>query len=366
MMICHMRSSLFQVVEQLGTTCWTSSSETKLLGLPWNKKRDTLAVAFPRDAAEATKREVLAKVARIYDPLGLASPTSLTGKLIYRDICDSKVGWDAKLPEHLRKQWGKWWSELPAHITVERPLASHRQEIAIHAFGDASTHGVCTAVYAVVKQEQGTTQRLVRAKSRLAKRNLTIPRLELVASHMAVNLATNVRTVLDTVPVAVHCWSDSAVALYWIHGQGEYRQFVANRVRKINQHENVQWHHVPTDDNPADLGSRGGSVVNAYKWHKGPTWLSDPSQWPPDKTLEASAESKAEGKITREIFATAMPVHDSLEQLLDKYELWKVLRVGAWMRRFIQNSKLTAGNRESGPLTTAETEAQIKWWVKRA
>ena len=351
--------------QQLGT----SSSETKLLGLPWNKKRDTLAVAFPRDAAEATKREVLSKVARIYDPLGLASPTTLTGKLIYRDICDSKVGWDSKLPGHLRKQWDKWWSELPAHITVERPLGPHRQpiqEIALHAFGDASTHGVCTAVYAVVKQEQGTTQRLVCAKSRLAKRNLTIPRLELVASHMAVNLATNVRAVLDTVPVAVHCWSDSTVALYWIHGQGEYRQFVANRVRKINQHENVQWHHVPTADNPADLGSRGGSVVNAEKWHKGPTWLSDPSQWPPDKTLEASAESKAEAKITREIFATAMPVHDSLDQLLDKYELWKVLRVGAWMRRFIQNSKLAAGNRESGPLTTAETEAQIKWWIKRA
>ena len=38
--------------QQLGT----SSSDTKLLGLPWNKKRDTLAVAFPRDAAEATKR----------------------------------------------------------------------------------------------------------------------------------------------------------------------------------------------------------------------------------------------------------------------------------------------------------------------
>ena len=37
--------------QQLGT----SSSETKLLGLPWNKKRDTLAVAFPRDAARRTR-----------------------------------------------------------------------------------------------------------------------------------------------------------------------------------------------------------------------------------------------------------------------------------------------------------------------
>ena len=51
-------------------------------------------------------------------------------------------------------------------------------------------------VYAVVQQESGKVQRLVTAKSRLAKTNLTIPRLELVAWHMAVNLAVNVRNAL--------------------------------------------------------------------------------------------------------------------------------------------------------------------------
>ena len=146
-------------------------------------------------------------------------------------------------------------------------LASHRQpiqEVTLHAFGDASTRGVSAAVYAVVRQERETTQALVCAKSRLAKRNLTIPRLELVAGHMAINLATNVQAALNTYPVQlpVHCWLDSTVALYWIHGQGEYRQFVSNRVHKIQQHQNVKWHHVPTSENPADLGSRGGSVVD--------------------------------------------------------------------------------------------------------
>ena len=175
----------------------------------------------------------MSKLARIYDPLGLASPTTLTGKLIFRDICDSKLAWDAKLPEHLRKRWDKWWSEVPDHVTVERPLTPHRQpiqEIVLHAFGDASTQGVCTGIYTVVKQEQGTTQGLVCAKSRLAKRNLTIPRLELVAGHMAVNLAANVHTALNNYPVTVHCWLYSTVALYWIHEQGEYRHFGANRV----------------------------------------------------------------------------------------------------------------------------------------
>ena len=41
-------------------------------------------------------------------------------------------------------------------------------------------------MYAVVFQESGTTQGLVSAKARLAKKDLTIPCLELVSAHMAV------------------------------------------------------------------------------------------------------------------------------------------------------------------------------------
>ena len=107
-------------------------------------------------------------------------------------------------------------------------------------------------IYTVVKQEQETMQGLICTKSRLAKHNLMIPRLELVAGHMAVNLAANVRTALYNYPVTVHCWLDSTVAPYWIHRQGEYRQFVAHHVCKIHQHPNVQWHHVPTTENPAN------------------------------------------------------------------------------------------------------------------
>ena len=65
--------------------------------------------------------------------------------------------------------------------------------VELHIFGGASTLGVGTAVYSIVRQQDGTMQTLVAAKSRLAKRGLTIPRLELVSAHMATNLVTNVR-----------------------------------------------------------------------------------------------------------------------------------------------------------------------------
>ena len=70
-------------------------------------------------------------------------------------------------------------------------------KIKLHAFGDASIHGLCAAVYAEVIQASCVTQGLIAAKSRLAKKSLTIPRLELVSGHMAVNLSTNVRAALE-------------------------------------------------------------------------------------------------------------------------------------------------------------------------
>ena len=102
-----------------------------------------------------------------------------------------------------------------------------------------------------------------------------IPRLELVAAHMGANLVSNVEKASITVIWSkTHCWSDSTAALHWINGSGDYRQFVSNRVAKIRGHDRVQWHYVPTKENPADIGSRGGSTVNDKLWTNSPEWLS--------------------------------------------------------------------------------------------
>ena len=111
-------------------------------------------------------------------------------------------------------------------MSVKHTIATFREaidSIQLHALGDASSKGVCTAVYAVVSQESGTSQGLITSKSWLSQKNLTIARRELVAGHMAVNLAVNVRNALQSCDPVVHCWLDSTVALCWIQGSGEYR-----------------------------------------------------------------------------------------------------------------------------------------------
>ena len=355
--------------QQLGEP--STNEGCKLLGLKWNKVDDTLHVSFPTQPATLTKRGILASLAKVYDPLGVVSPTMLEGKLIYREVCELKRSWDEPLPEAVANQWSKWERQLPEAVSILRSLTSHHepiQEVQLHAFGDASGRGVCAAVYAVVTQASGVTQGLVTAKSRLAKKGLTIPRLELVAGHMAVNLAANVRGALQGFTLAknIQCWLDSTVALHWLNGQGEYRQFVANRVNtKIQSHPNTLWRHVPTTVNPTDIGSRGGSVADATLWWNGPSWLTDPSQWPAEIRTQPTDESKAGRKVQRELFAFGVEGSDDLDAVLDKSGLRKAMRVCAWISRFTHNSRHPSAKIE-GALTTEEIAAQELFWVKRA
>lgn len=198
------------------------------------------------------------------------------------------------------QNWVQWGERLPEQLTVPRSLAVHREEvqsIELHAFGDASGKGVAAAVYAVVVQELGVNQGLVVALVRLAKKGLTIPRLDLVSGYMVVNLLTNVTEALEGfLLTAKYCWLYSTVALHWIKSPGEYKQFVSNRVQKIQSHSEVIWRLVGTTDNPADIGSRSGEVSNHPLWWNGPQLLQHKARWPPDIVPNACQETLAEVK----------------------------------------------------------------------
>ena len=310
------------------------SSDSKLLGLGWDKISDTLTVTFPHESLSTTKRGILSKLARIYDPFGLVSPITVAGKMIYREVCDAKWSWDTQVEGDLADRWKVWEGSLPSGETVP-------------------------------------TQTLVAAKSRLAKQGLTIPRLELIGVHMAANLITNVHEALENHSVVrLHCWLDSTVVLYWLQGNGGFKQFVANRVNKIQSHKDIEWHYVPTKDNPADLGSRGTNHLSEL-WRNGPDWLSSPENWPASPVIKSTIESRAEEKIESEIVAcTVQPEakKDSFDALIEAHvtNVWRVLRVCAWVQRFISNLRLMKACRNLGKLPTKGLEERKEWWIKRA
>ena len=59
------------------------------------------------------------------------------------------------------------------------------------------------------------------------------------------------------------------MVLYWLQDKGDFKQFVANHVNKIQSHKAIE----PTKDNQADLGSRGTKQLSKL-WRNGPEWLS--------------------------------------------------------------------------------------------
>ena len=163
----------------------------------------------------------------------------------------------------------------------------------------------------------------------------------------------------------LHCWLDSSVALHWIRGGSEYRQFVANRIQKIQAYPEVTWHHVGTKENPADLGSRGGRVTDNKLWWSAPQWLGNKEACPLDIVTSETTESQSEAKATKEVFGGIVESRDRLDELLEKFCLRKAMRVCAWVSRFVHNSRPTKNKRITGPLKNPEIHDQHTW-IKRA
>ncbi len=109
---------------------------------------------------------------------------------------------------------------------------------------------------------------------------------------------------------------------HWIRGNGQYKQFVANGAAKIQLNGEIQWRYVPTDENPADLASRGGPIKSKELWEKGPKWLQDKSEWPENPVTLSSPASEEEAKVVKEVLNVAKTQEeDQFDHLLERVNL---------------------------------------------
>ena len=89
------------------------------------------------------------------------------------------------------------------------------QLVNLNVFGDTSRTGASVAVYAIVKQKHGSNHGLLVCKSRLSKKDLSVPRLELVAANVNVNNLENTTAALHRYQIkSCYGWSDSMMFLY--------------------------------------------------------------------------------------------------------------------------------------------------------
>lgn len=150
-------------------------------------------------------------------------------------------------------------------------------------FADASSVAYGAVAYLHVKCGSRTHVSFVMAKGRLAPLTpMTIPRLELKAAVLAVQISAIVKKELRLIISATESYSDSEIVLHQLRtSRPRQTAFVAARSNQILAHSSAdQWHYVRSEDNPADACTRG--VVSKdfgpdFQWITGPTFLSDPA-----------------------------------------------------------------------------------------
>jgi hypothetical protein len=218
------------------------------------------------------------------------------------------MGWDDPYDEEMVAEWLDWTKDLPDLKTIKVPRCLKkmdgepiRQEL--HTFADASTKAYCAVSYVVSYYERGeVVSRICMAKARVCPiKHTSVPRLELVAGYAAIRLAAQANKALKFEQKDCYYWTDSKNVFYWVTSSSrEVERFVANRVGRILELSDADnWRWVPTDENPADIGSRGSTVkdlaVNKL-WWEGPDFLIT-GKWPERPPLAKDRVIEPEAKV---------------------------------------------------------------------
>lgn len=149
-------------------------------------------------------------------------------------------------------------NELPLLKQIELPRGIAEDRLSIHSFWDATGSAYTAVVFARVKSRNFISVQLLSARTGIAPKNATIPRLKLMAATIAVRLINSVLQSLTRHVENVTYWSDSTTVLAWLKRDIQWGTFVYNRVKEIRSLSDVsRWRYVSGDLNPGDLPPRG-------------------------------------------------------------------------------------------------------------
>lgn len=173
----------------------------RALGVLWDISADAFTFKVSLEKRPFTRRDVLSVFNTLYDPLGLAAPVIVRGKLLLRSMMANlsnlhPESWDEPLPEEQRLAWEAWCKALqaltllrvPCCYTVASSTGVKKQEL--HTFCDASNNAIGAVSYLRTVQHNGSIQvSFVFGKAKLAPSHATtIPRLELCAAALGIEI----------------------------------------------------------------------------------------------------------------------------------------------------------------------------------
>ncbi|KAL4148738.1 hypothetical protein QTP88_002906 [Uroleucon formosanum] len=286
----------------------------KTLGLYWEPKSDyfTYVVQVPKIKIEATKRHILAGLATLLDQLGLVGPVIFLGKILLQSLWREKIGWDSPVPPRIQLEW----------------------ETYNNCLNELNSFNIPPLLLSCLM-------------------DVIIPALRLNISRR-------------------YLWTDSTVPLAWIAAESsKWRTFVANRVGEIHTlTDRAEWGHVTSNDNPADVLSRGctpSELKNNTQWWHGPSWLESKTfkcSTSYIEKMEHDNEVRSKEKTAPIVVCTSQR-DVSLD--INKYSsLTKLLHVVSYLLRYKNNalSKRNNTTRIIGPLNVNEVASSTKTVIK--
>ena len=91
--------------------CWNTNSDSlAITGLPTIQLKVTI-----------TKRDVLSRIAAIFDPLGYLCPVIIKAKIFMQQLWEKNMSWDDPLPTSLRTEWAKIVYDLQNLSKIQIP-----------------------------------------------------------------------------------------------------------------------------------------------------------------------------------------------------------------------------------------------------
>ncbi|XP_064635803.1 uncharacterized protein LOC135492984 [Lineus longissimus] len=351
----------------------TKSNDVGVLGLKWATKSDKLFIAkkeLPLPQA-LTKRIATSLTASVFDPLGLIAPMTVPAKAFVNKLWKQNSNWDENLSSQDQEQWIKIAENLRQVNDVKLPRwlgANTKKPLEIIIFCDACP---TTALGCVAYAKQDTTIALLGSKNKvISSKNAhqTVPKLELMAMVMGVEFGDTLRKIYakDYPAIEITYTTDSEIALYWLKSGKKLKPFVQNRVNIIREKSNPNsWYHVATDENSADILSRGATheELQRSSWITGPKWLTQPRHTWPLKNIQDKPEiaiTLAAGVEMANVFQPASQ-NINISNVIDINRfssLQKLLRVTALVTRAFRSGPI---NRSM--LTAEDVNKAEKLWI---
>jgi len=341
--------------------------EGKTLGICWDMEKDSFGTQVNPHDIVLTKRGLLSTMSSVYDPLGILAPFLLVAKLIFQDECRLQKGWDESLEPSNEQGWLKWLNGLPVLVDLHINrcvMLPDCADVELHHFCDGSSKAYGAVTYLRATSPDGETKcSFMMAKSKLAPlKGMTIPRLELQAATLAVEMDAFLRRELKLPVGSSTFWTDSMIVIHYIRNtRKRFKTFVANRLSVIHEGTSPeQWRHVSSEMNPADDASRGLDAVqllSSQRWVQGPDFLGqNKSTWPiTDMSGSDIPDDDSEVKTEVKSHAVMIKNYCPVEEMSSHYSSWFRFRRGvAWLQRYIWWLKSRCKMKFDAYITTAE------------